>query len=341
MKLVMTLLVRDEVDIVDAHISFHLNAGVDLVIAMDHRSEDGTSEILEAYEREGHVRLIRQEAEEVRQSAWVTSMARLASTEHQADWVINSDADEFWWPRAPSLKQALEAVPAYYGVVYAPMSYFLPRSGAGPFSERMAVRLQQSAPINNPLSRYRPTLKAVHRGSPRVVVRRGNHEAEGAGRPLTSWHPLEVLHFPDRSPAQFASKYANTVESWPRGGREPGAFVLAALAAIEGGGATYEFDRRALADEDLPGASEAGAVVFDHRLRDGLRRLQSAAGAYLRPEERRGPVDFPPPSTLDDVRHAVDVGVLMEADVIRLHREVDDLDVRLRALESGRKGRAR
>ncbi len=341
MKLVMTLLVRDEVDIVDAHISFHLNAGVDLVIAMDHRSEDGTSELLEAYERDGHVSLIRQEAEEVSQSAWVTSMARLASTEHQADWVINSDADEFWWPRAPSLKRALDAVPARYGVVYAPMSYFLPRSGGEPFSERMAVRLQQSAPINNPLSRYRPTLKAVHRGSPRVVVRRGNHEAEGTGRPLTSWHPLEVLHFPDRSPAQFASKYANTIESWPRGGREPGAFVLAAHSAIEEMGAKYEFDRRALADEDLPGASAADAVVFDHRLRDALRRLRSATGAYLRPDELECPLDLAPPSTFDDVRHAVDVGVLTEADLIRLHRSVDDLDVRLRDLEDDREGRAR
>lgn len=341
MKLVMTLLVRDEADIVDAHISFHLNAGVDLVIAMDHRSEDGTSEILKAYERDGHVRLIRQDAEEVRQSAWVTSMARLASTEHQADWVINSDADEFWWPRAPSLKQALNAVPARYGVVYATMSYFLPRSGIGPFSELMSVRLQQSAPINNPLSRYRPTLKAVHRGSPRVVVRRGNHEAEGVGRPFSSWHPLEVLHFPDRSPAQFARKYANTVESWPRGGREPGAFVLAAHAAIEGVGARDEFDRRALADEDLPEASEAHAVVSDIRLRDVLRRLRSATGAYLRPDELNGPLDLAPPSTFDDVRHAVDVGVLMEADLIRLHREVDDLDVRLRALDDGREGRVR
>ena len=53
MKLVMTLLVRDEADIVDAQIAFHLAAGVDFVIATDNRSEDGTTRILERYERAG------------------------------------------------------------------------------------------------------------------------------------------------------------------------------------------------------------------------------------------------------------------------------------------------
>ena len=271
MKLVMTLLVRDEADIIDAHVAFHLNAGVDLVIAMDHRSSDGTTEILESYTELGYVQLIRQDAEQVRQREWVTYMARLAATEHGADWVINSDADEFWWPRARSLEDAFAAVPARYGVVYAPMCYFLPRPGRGPFSEVMTVRLLQPAPINNPLSRYRPSLKAAHRATAKVVVRRGNHEVEGAGRPLTSWHPLELLHFPDRSPEQFARKYANTIASWPTGGREPGAFVLAAQEEIERHGAGRGLRSGSCGGRRgaRAGRRWAAALAVDTRLRGG------------------------------------------------------------------------
>ena len=105
----MTLLARDEIDIVDSWLAFHLNAGADMVIATDNRSQDGTTEVLEEYARSGHVHLLHEPGEDLRQNEWVTRMARLAATKFGADWVINSDADEFWWPRGASLSEVLEA----------------------------------------------------------------------------------------------------------------------------------------------------------------------------------------------------------------------------------------
>jgi len=335
MKLVMTLLVRDEADVLDAQLSFHLNAGVDYVIAMDHRSSDGTTEILEAYERDGYLRLIRQDAGEVRQSEWVTSMARLAAVEHSADWVVNSDADEFWWPRAGSLKEALTAVPAPYGVVFAPMCFFLPRLGTGPFFERMTARLVQPAPISSPTTRYRPVSKAVHRASATVVVHRGNHSVEGAGRSLWSWHPLELMHFPDRSAEQLARKYRHTVSAWPRDGRAPGAFVLAAHEAVGRAAAGAGFERFGLTDEELREGHEAGTVVSDTRLRDAIRQLRSPSGGFARPDGVRDPLQVSRPTSLDSARDAVDAVALRDATLTRLQRDVDDLGARVFALEGG------
>ena len=111
MKIVLTLLARDEVDIVESQVRYHLAAGFDFVIATDHRSVDGTSEILQGLEREGRLRYIRLDTDEVSQAEQVTHMARLAATEHDADWVVPSDADEFWWPRRGSFREVLESIP--------------------------------------------------------------------------------------------------------------------------------------------------------------------------------------------------------------------------------------
>src|SRR5436309_267835 len=142
MRLVMTLLVRNEVDVVEANIAFHLDAGVDFIIAMDTGSEDGTTEILETYEREGFLYLIREPDPEFLQTEVVTRMARLAATDFGADWVINNDADEFWWPRGGSLKDVLESVPPRFGGVRGMWRHFVARPrGKEFFAERMTVRV--------------------------------------------------------------------------------------------------------------------------------------------------------------------------------------------------------
>ena len=99
MKLVMTLLVRDEEDIVRENLDFHLAQGVDQVIVTDNGSEDATAEILREYESQGVLRLLFEASDDYSQGRWVTRMAGWRPPSG-ADWVINNDADEFWWPRA-------------------------------------------------------------------------------------------------------------------------------------------------------------------------------------------------------------------------------------------------
>jgi hypothetical protein len=340
MKLVVTVLARDEADIVDAQVAFHLNAGADLVIATDNNSRDGTTEILDAYEREGCLHLIREPAEGLRQGEWVTRMARLAATGFGADWVINSDADEFWWPRGGSLRDVLAAVPDRYGIVHAFWRSFVPRpDDDGLFADRMTARLSQHAPINDPTSFYRPVIKVAHRGDPNVTVGRGNHSLVGSRlQALPDWYPLEVLHFPLRSRAQWMRKVELQGVAFTQHIERVGTgYHLTGYDALQSGRIEEQHESMVVDDDALARGLDDGTLVLDTRLRDALRslRLDEPRGArqFAIPSERSAPLQFPEPSVEDDARYAVEAAVLGEADAVRLQRRVDAFEERLASLE--------
>jgi len=340
MKLVLTVLARDEADVLDAQIAFHLNAGVDFVIATDNSSQDGTTEILESYARSGCLRLIHEPAEGLRQGEWVTRMARLAATEHGADWVINSDADEFWWPRRGSLKDALAAVPARFGIVQAFWRSFVPRPDDGSlFAERMTFRLSAHAPINDPRSFYRPVIKVAHRADPDVQVGRGNHDLiDSPLRALLSWYPIEVLHFPLRSRAQWRRKVELQGDAFTKHIERAGTgYHLTSYAALQGGGIDERHDAMVVDDDAVARGLADGTLVEDTRLRDALRSVRLAeprAGrAFALPAEPETPLSLPQPSVRDDAEYAAEAAALDEAYVVRVQRRIDAVEERLRSLE--------
>ncbi len=268
MKLVMTLLARDEADVIEAWLAFHLNAGADFVIATDNRSEDGTTEVLERYAREGHVHLLREAGEDLRQNEWVTRMARLAATDFGADWVVNSDADEFWWPRGASLSEVLAAVPARYGTVGGFLRTFGPpaEGGDGTFAERMTVRFSALAPINDPASLFKPIRKIVHRAHPEIQVTRGNHAlVDSPFAPLRGWYPIEVFHFPLRSHEQAERKarlQGTAFEKYVA--RPPTAYHANMFAALKSGKIAEYYDSLVLSDEELEPRNRAGKARRGH-----------------------------------------------------------------------------
>ena len=78
MTLVLTLLCRDEADILESMLRFHFDQGVDQVIATDNGSVDGSLEILQCFERKGRLRLLQEPQHNHDQAIWVTRMARMA-----------------------------------------------------------------------------------------------------------------------------------------------------------------------------------------------------------------------------------------------------------------------
>ena len=341
MKLVLTLRARDEADVVDAQIAFHLNAGVDFVVAIDHRSEDGTTEILERYARDGYVHLIREQMEEMREGEWATRMSRLAASEFGADWVISSDADEFWWPRGGSLKEVLASVPARYGIVSALLRQFVPRPDDGTFfADRMVVRVSGSAPINDPTSLFRPNLKAIHRGDPNVSLSAGAHTLlDSRLVPLRGWYPVELLHFPIRSFEQYDRKYEHLRSAL---GVSRNAYYEEVHRARQDGRFAELYESLTVGDDALERGLADGSLVVDTRLREALHTLRvSDREAFASPRAGETRLFFPRPSVVDDAAYAVDVAALGEADVVRVQRRLDDLEGRLASLESGPVWRAR
>jgi hypothetical protein len=337
MRVVVTVLARDEVDVIDAQVSFHLNAGADFVIATDNNSRDGTTDVLESYARAGVLHLIDEPAEGLRQGEWVTRMARLAATEYGADWVINTDADEFWWPRGGSLKDVLAPVPPAYGVVQAFWRSFVPRPDDGAFfAERMTARLSQHAPINDPTSFYRPVVKVAHRADSRVSVARGNHAlADSTFRTLTTWHPLEVLHFPLRSRAQWMRKVQLQGDAFTKHIERSGTgYHLKGYEALQSGRIEEQHQALVVDDDAAVHGVDDGTLVIDTRLRDALRSLRIAADRreFAVPGELAEPLVLPAPTPADEAAYAVEAGALAESYAVRAQRRMDAIEQRLLAL---------
>lgn len=220
-RLVVTLLVRDEADVVAAMIEHHLAAGADMIVATDNGSVDGTTDILEAYQQERVLDLIHQPEHTYEQAKWVTRMARRAAKRHGATWVINADADEFWWPRdyaaePRALKRTLAAIPDQYGTVEAPRENLLGDPHANPQTNPHAnpnAPWPERLTVRDLLSRHdkggRIGAKVCHRADPAIKIVQGNHgvRSEVLGKRYPG-SPITVLHVPDRSYAQYERKIA-------------------------------------------------------------------------------------------------------------------------------------
>jgi hypothetical protein len=333
MKLVMTLLARDEADIVDSQIAFHLSAGVDFVVATDNLSRDRTTEILERYEGEGRLHLIREPGEDFRQSEWVTRMARLAATEFDADWVFNTDPDEFWWPRGPSLKDVLAVVPERYGVVRAAWRNFVPRPGDERFfAERMTVRLCTPSFHHHPLSTHS---KSAHRAAADVRIGRGNHEAFAEGLlPLRGWYPIEILHYPVRSLEHCVRKYVTQFVALERNA-EKGipSHMAEAHRAYRAGALDAFYEPLVVDDEAVERGLADGTLALDTRLRDALRSSGFGAGSAGRESSA---LVFDQPSVVDAALFAGESTALDESDLaLALGGQIDRLERRVGLLERG------
>ena len=336
MKLVMSMVVRDEADVLEAQIAFHLNAGVDLVLATDHESTDGSADILESFTRDGYLRRIPVRGAP-RDAAWRASMAALAEREYEANWLIDSQADEFWLPRAESLQDVLEAIPPRYGAVQAFARIFPPRPEDGrSFVERMTVReASPPYPEGDGADRLDWALRPIFRAHAATALGAGRESALDGIVPLRAWYPIEVLRFPLRSLEQAQRRV--TARAGPPDARS--ALELKALAAHRAGDLAGAWPGLVLNDASLNRGLADGSLQLDERLSECLGRLElpsesPATHRYARPSDAAESLGLGVPTVVDDVAYAAECAAVREVDFEPLRERIAELESRIDSLES-------
>lgn len=274
-RVIMTLLVRDEADIIRENIEYHLDAGVDFIVAMDNRSVDGTGDILRKFEHAQKLRYFYDDSENYLQDTWVTNLARIAVNEYGADWVINNDADEFFVPSHGSIKDALKTIPPDVGAVSVKRNDFVPIEGIGEYSPivEMIYRKHNSLEwvLGHPI-----VDKVIHRGYPDVQIARGSHSVQSRFiKQSTHLAIMETFHYPIRSYKQFENKVKNIGYGRKQHALPQTRYDYWYSSWVEGDLKNVYTGYR-LSVAQLREGLESGEIIEDRRLADHIGRIHRA-----------------------------------------------------------------
>lgn len=285
LRIIATMMVRDEVDIVAAMIEHTLDQGAELVIVTDNGSVDGTTEVLEQYAATGRVELHHDPEHKKQQARVVTGMARRARTEYRADWVLNLDADEFLVPVDKELRvrDALAGTSLHLNAFTTDVVNLVgPPAWSGGGIGRLNWRDHRPVEQLHEIGIHaHPTPNCVHRGDSGIVVAQGNHFVSllSNGQPPAEL-AMEVYHLPWRSWAQLERKVVNAgmaYESNPELKPSKNHHGMADYRRHQAGKLQEAYLARTPTRSELERGTSAGHYVFDDWLSTHLTGLVDRA----------------------------------------------------------------
>ncbi len=289
MRLTMTLLVKDEVDIIADNIRVHSALGVDNFVVMDNGSTDGTRELLASLAKNFEMTIIDRPVLDYQQSNWKTEMSRIATKKYGADWVITNDADEFWIPKEGDLKHELSATGSIIACQRANILFSRKAFDEGgkyyEETNRVLYPIHYAQGIQEREEHLSIMLGEIHgkvmvRTLGLLRVKGGNHRAWH----LWGWYNqcdsanVMVYHFPIRSKQHFISNIENRRALLKKGVTKMGSHYKRWVKMLEEGKLEEELSRLVLDENYEKVLRNLGVVVEDHTPRNRIGKLLEQAG---------------------------------------------------------------
>lgn len=209
-KLFMTLVVQNEESIIEKNILFHKAMGVDGFIVISHKSTDNTNDILKKLQNKNIIQEILYKEDDIHMhSVWVNEMINIAKNKYNADWIINADADEFYYSKTLNLKEQLINI-APVNVLRVYSNWYIPIENGKKIFENFYF-------VRNPLNKFEYALnnielnefteyyllhecpKIIHNTKDFISISDGNHFVKMKNYLEISPADIILYHFHTRS----------------------------------------------------------------------------------------------------------------------------------------------